>query len=76
MNLTIKSFGQLAEITGAAELQMQAADLTSLREALIHRFPELKERKFALAVNKQLITENTSFKENDVVALLPPFSGG
>jgi molybdopterin synthase sulfur carrier subunit len=76
MNLTIKSFGQLAEITGAAELQMQAADLTSLRQALMDRFPELKERKFALAVNKQLITENTSFKENDVVALLPPFSGG
>jgi molybdopterin synthase sulfur carrier subunit len=76
MNVTIKSFGQLAEITGAAELQMQAADLTSLRQALMDRFPELKDRKFALAVNKQLITENTSFKENDVVALLPPFSGG
>lgn len=76
MNLTIKSFGQLAEITGAAELQLQATDLVSLREALINRFPELKERKFAIAVNKQLITENKSFKENDVVALLPPFSGG
>jgi molybdopterin synthase sulfur carrier subunit len=76
MNLIIKSFGQVAEITGAAELQMQAEDLESLQELLINKFPELKERKFAVAVNKQLITENRSFKENDVIALLPPFSGG
>jgi molybdopterin synthase sulfur carrier subunit len=76
MNLTIKTFGQLAEVTGTAELQMQAEDLASLREALTDRFPGLRERKFAVAVNKQLITENRVFKENDVVALLPPFSGG
>jgi molybdopterin synthase sulfur carrier subunit len=76
MKLTIKTFGQLTEITGAAELEMQAEDLASLKEALINKFPALKERKFAVAVNKQLITENKTFKENDVVALLPPFSGG
>jgi molybdopterin synthase sulfur carrier subunit len=76
MNLTIKTFGQLAEITGTTELHMEAVDLVSLRVALMSKFPALKDRKFAVAVNKQLITENRNFKENDVVALLPPFSGG
>lgn len=76
MNLIIKAFGNLTEITGTAELEMEATDAASLQVALIQKFPQLRERKFAIAVNKQLITENTSLKANDVVALLPPFSGG
>jgi molybdopterin synthase sulfur carrier subunit len=72
----IKSFGQIAEITGSTDLQMQAEDSMSLRQALIQQFPQLRDKKFAIAVNKQLITENTSFNENDTIALLPPFSGG
>lgn len=76
MNLTIKAFGNLTEITGKAELELQARDTASLQAALFERFPQLRERKFAIAVNKQLITENTDLKAHDVVALLPPFSGG
>jgi molybdopterin synthase sulfur carrier subunit len=76
MKLMIKSFGQIAEITGSTDLQMQAEDSMSLRQALIQQFPQLRDKKFAIAVNKQLITENTSFNENDTIALLPPFSGG
>jgi molybdopterin synthase sulfur carrier subunit len=72
----IKSFGQIAEITGSTDLQMQAEDSMSLRQTLIQQFPQLRDKKFAIAVNKQLITENTSFNENDTIALLPPFSGG
>jgi molybdopterin synthase sulfur carrier subunit len=76
MKLMIKSFGQIAEITGSTDLQMQAEDSMSLRQTLIQQFPQLRDKKFAIAVNKQLITENTSFNENDTIALLPPFSGG
>jgi molybdopterin converting factor small subunit len=76
MNLTIKAFGNLTEITGTAELELEAQDSASLQAALFQKFPQLRERKFAIAVNKQLITENTDFKAHDVVALLPPFSGG
>jgi molybdopterin synthase sulfur carrier subunit len=76
MNLTIKVFGNLTEITGTAELELEAIDSASLHSALFQRFPQLRERKFAIAVNKQLITENTDLKAHDIVALLPPFSGG
>jgi len=76
MNLTIKAFGNLTEIIGTAEVELEARDSASLQAALVQRFPQLRDRKFAIAVNKQLITENTDFKEQDVVALLPPFSGG
>ena len=76
MNLTIKAFGNLTEIIGTAEVELEARDSASLQAALVQRFPQLRDRKFAIAVNKQLISENTDFKEQDVVALLPPFSGG
>lgn len=76
MNVKIRSFGQISEITGTAELQMQAADSALLRALLVDRFPELAGRNFAMAINKQLIRENTQLQDNDVVALLPPFSGG
>jgi molybdopterin synthase sulfur carrier subunit len=43
----------------------------------LHRtYPALAESKYVIAVNKQVITSNTSLDENSVVALLPPYSGG
>jgi molybdopterin synthase sulfur carrier subunit len=76
MNVKIRSFGQLTEVTGTAELLIEAVDSDLLRVQLIESFPELAGRNFAIAINKQLVRENTRLEENDVVALLPPFSGG
>lgn len=76
MQIKIMSFGQLAEITGAAAFFVEAQDLEQLKLLLAEQYPALRDRKYALAVNKQLITSTTILKENDVVALLPPFSGG
>lgn len=74
-NVNIIAFGQIAEITGR-ELQLEAADLTELRSKLIEKYPSLVEKKFAMAVNKKLTSVNTALTENDVVALMPPYSGG
>jgi len=75
MEIKVVSFGQIAEITGK-EFVMEAADLDSLKLFLIQKFPELSERKFAFAVNKKLVQENIILNQNDVVALMPPYSGG
>jgi sulfur-carrier protein len=32
--------------------------------------------KYSIAVNKQVIQNNTTLNPDDTVALLPPFSGG
>ena len=76
MQIEIMSFGQLAEITGAAAFFVEAQDTEQLRILLAQKYPALRDRKYALAVNKQLIKSTKILKENDVVALLPPFSGG
>ena len=75
MEIKVVSFGQIAEITGK-EFVMEAADLDSLKLFLIQKFPELSDRKFAFAVNKKLVQENIILNQKDVVALMPPYSGG
>jgi len=75
MEIKIISFGQIAEITGK-EFVTEAADLDSLKLHLIQKFPELSDKKFAVAVNKKLMQENVSLNQNDIVALMPPYSGG
>ena len=76
MSIHIILFGQLADITGNSVFVDNIADTDSLINKLHTAYPALAETKYAIAVNKQLITSNTSLNENSVVALLPPFSGG
>lgn len=75
MEIKIISFGQIAEITGK-EFVTDATDLDSLKIHLVQKFPELSNKKFAFAVNKKLVQENVILNQNDVVALMPPYSGG
>lgn len=75
MNIKIIAFGQIAEITGK-ELMLKAEDLDFLKRNLMEKFPELSDKKLAFAVNKKLVQNNVTFNENDVVALMPPYSGG
>ena len=77
MNLKILFFGQLADITGTQEMEiMNVKDSDSLQNKLSDEFPEMKGLQFSVAVNKKTVTENTILKDGDIVAILPPFSGG
>ena len=76
MKLEVLMFGQLADIVGNSVIINNVADTDSLIHALHKSYPALAGSKYAIAVDKQVITSNTSLNENSVVALLPPFSGG
>lgn len=77
MDIQIKMFGQLAEIVGSNELQLQGvSDISLLREELISRFPKLENYPFVIAVNKKITIKNQKINMGDSVALLPPFAGG
>ncbi|KOS05131.1 hypothetical protein AM493_03060 [Flavobacterium akiainvivens] len=75
MKVRVIAFGQIAEITGG-ELFIEAQDTVVLKAALQVEFPTLADKKYAIAVNNKLVTEVTALTENDVVALMPPYSGG
>ena len=76
MSIHIILFGRLADIAGNSVFLDDVADTDSLINVLHGKYPALVESKYVIAVNKQVITSNTSINENSVVALLPPYSGG
>ena len=75
--LTVKAFGMIAEKLPEQELKFpKKKDTEELLNSLYNEYPDLKELDFSLAVNQQLIQQNTSLEGNEEIALLPPFSGG
>jgi molybdopterin converting factor small subunit len=77
MSIQILSFGSITDITGSSYFTMpMVADTSLLIAALKEKFPALADKKFILAVNAVTVTENTILKTGNIIALLPPFSGG
>ncbi|AXY73311.1 MoaD/ThiS family protein [Paraflavitalea soli] len=77
MALTIRLFGQFAEMAGSHSLQVdQVADTDALRRRLETMFPVLQSIPYLVAVDKDIATGNTILQPTSVIALLPPYSGG
>ena len=74
-NIKIISFGRLKEILGS-DFELEAENSDELLNQLNEKFPQLEDLKLRIAVNQTIISENTELKNNDVVALMPPYSGG
>ena len=77
MQINISIFGQLTDIVIKDNLVMNdISDTNTLTDQLNKTYPALATIKYAIAVNKNIITNNTILNDNDTVALMPPFSGG
>ena len=77
MNLTVKYFGLLAEVTQCNEEQLDfsGATVKELLENLFTKYPELKEKDFQIAQNNTITNDETEISSTEI-ALLPPFAGG
>ena len=77
MNLNIKYFGLLAEITQCSEetLEFSKATVSDLLELLYEKYPGLKDKDFQVAQNLEIVSEEANLL-NTEITLLPPFSGG
>ena len=77
MEIKVIFFGKLADITGSAAIVINdAADTLQLNDQLHRRFPVLSRYPYAMAVGKEIIHATTHLKDQDTVALLPPYAGG
>ena len=77
MGIEVLFFGQLAEITKCSTLDLEYIGTTDkLKEIVFGRFPELSSVKFAMALNNEIVIENTAIKDQSKVAFMSPFSGG
>lgn len=71
----IITFGKLKEILGS-DFEEMSYNTDELQQKLSSKFPVLQTLKLRIAVNQNIISENTQLNDNDVVALMPPYSGG
>lgn len=77
MLLQIKYFGLLTEVTGCTDEQFEFSGTTTseLLQELSTKYPELTNKDFKVAVNQEIVLNDTLIEDTEI-ALLPPFSGG
>ncbi|WNH10802.1 MoaD/ThiS family protein [Thalassobellus suaedae] len=77
MYITVKYFGQIAEVTQQDEesLEFSGHLISELLELLYSKYSSLKTKDFQIAQNQELVTIETKLTGAEL-ALLPPFSGG
>lgn len=79
MMLTLKYFGAVADVTQKQKEQLHfeaAGSIENVRLQLEANYPEIKKLSYAFAINQSIAKGNETLKENDELALLPPFAGG
>ncbi len=71
------AFGMIAEKISGLETNADEIKTTDeLRMVLENKYPQLKQLKYTISVNRKIVQENTPLDSDSEVALLPPFSGG
>ncbi len=77
MQVNVLIFGQLTDLVGLSQLTLSDISTSDeLIDRLIQKYPALAHAKYAIALDKKVINQNTQLADNSTVALLPPFSGG
>ncbi len=80
MNLQILLFGISTDLVGTTNLSFSLSPNSSvleLKSELLNQYPQLSQiNSYAIAVNESYASDDTVLKENDVVAIIPPVSGG
>ena len=81
----VKLFANFREIVGSKEIEINAKSVKELLDLLVKDHPELEEhfsedklKEYVHIMVNGKIVENldTKLKQNDVVAIFPPVSGG
>ena len=77
MEIELISFGKVSEFINIKKMNVEGIGNTDdLKNHLEKIFPQLAAMKYKLALNKTLVQEKSDLKFGDIVAIMPPFSGG
>lgn len=80
MKLEILLFGITTDLIGTSHLQMEvpvSSSVAQFKRAMITSYPQLVHLEtYAIAVNETYASDDTVLQENDVIAIIPPVSGG
>jgi len=77
MQIELLFFGSLTDITTVSRLIAEGmSDTEQLKKYLEEKYPALRTAKYFMALNQQMIQQVHPLQPGDVVAFMPPFSGG
>lgn len=80
MKLNLLLFGVVADMLETSSLIIEVttgSSVLQLKEQLIAQYPILENiNSYAIAINEEYAANEVNIKENDVVAIIPPVSGG
>lgn len=78
MILKLKYFGMIAEAVGKEneEFDFAYSSVEELDKVLKNQYAKLSSMNYKIAVNQSFVEPSVLLKENDEIALLPPFAGG
>ena len=80
MNVRLLFFAGLRDSVGTAEMLYDVRDgpqtVAALREQLTTRYPDLALESVRVAINEDFVEADHALAEADLVAFIPPVSGG
>lgn len=80
MKITVLLFGIIRDLIGENTLKLdleKAISIGQFKQDLLKKYDNLQQySNFSIAVNEEYVDLNYVLQPNDVVALIPPVSGG
>ena len=80
MKITVLLFGIIRDLIGENTLKLdleKAISIGQLKQDLLKKYNNLQQySNFSIAVNEEYVDLNYVLQPNDIVALIPPVSGG
>ena len=80
MKITVLLFGIIRDVIGENTLKLdleKAISIGQFKQHLLKKYNDLQQySNFSIAVNEEYVDLNYVLQANDVVALIPPVSGG
>ena len=74
--MVILLYGSIAEKAGASEIELEAVSVAQLRQMLNTRIRGLPDMRYAIAVDRMIVTDDRDLCGTEEIAVLPPFAGG
>lgn len=80
MKIKLLFFGITTDLTGSSSIEIDVTNNCSvekLKSILVKKYPNLKHiNSYAIAVNEAYANNEYLLTKNDIVAIIPPVSGG
>ena len=80
MKIKLLLFGITRDLLNANELSFEVLEninVGDLKKELLSKYPQVENiSSYAIAVNESYANDNVKLREKDVVAIIPPVSGG